>query len=216
MYRDITFLKTIKTTRNSIPLAHKMAGKAYPPFRFTAHPSTSPFTVCQQKYLSQHPDERFQYIAIAALVFDTTKGIDPRILLLQRSAQDSMPNRWEVPGGGCDDEDESILHGLARELWEEAGLNATHIEPSVGEPHFFTSRSGKNICKFLFVVQVEQGADGQLNVRLDPDEHRRFVWASQDEFKAKRVGDVELEFSTRDLENTVLQSFEHIEKRSTQ
>lgn len=127
-----------------------------------------------------------------------------------------MPNRWEVPGGACDDEDESILHGVARELWEEAGLKATYIEPPLREPHFFTSRSGKSICKFVFVVQVEQGTDGHLDVKLDPEEHQRFVWASQAEVKAKKVGDVELEFTTQDLENTVLQSFGYIEKRPGQ
>ena len=212
----MSFLEPIKSTRNSIPLAHKMAGKTYPAFRFTAHPSTSPFTVSHQEYLSQHPDERFQHIATAALVFDTKNGIDHRVLLLQRSAQDSMPNKWEVPGGGCDDEDESILHGLARELWEEAGLKATHIEASLGEPHFFTSRSGKRICKFVFVVQVEKGADGHLDVKLDPEEHQRFVWASLDEVKAKKVGDVELEFTTQDLENTLLHSFGYVKERSVQ
>lgn len=190
-----------------------MAGKSSPLFNFSAHPSTSPFTVSQEKYLSQHPDDRFQYIATAALVFDKRKGVDPRILLLQRSAQDSMPDKWEVPGGACDDEDESILHGLARELWEEAGLTATYIEPPLGEPHLFTSRSGKRICKFVFVVQVEQGIEGHLDVKLDPEEHQRFVWASQDEVKATKVGDVELEFTTQDLENTLLQSFGYIEKR---
>ncbi|KAI4158080.1 MAG: hypothetical protein LQ342_007754 [Letrouitia transgressa] len=189
-----------------------MVGKASPPLKFTAHPSTSPFTVSQQTYLSQHPDERFQYIATAALVFYTKNGSNPRILLLQRSARDSMPNRWEVPGGACDDEDESIMHGMARELWEEAGLRATYIEPPLGDPHFFTSRSGKKICKFIFVVQAEKGAEGQLSVKLDPEEHQRFVWASQDEIKAKKVGDMELDFTTQDLENTVLQSFGRIEE----
>lgn len=190
-----------------------MARKTCPVFKFGTHPSTSPFIVSQEKYLSQHPDERFQYIATAALVFDTRMGVDPRILLLQRSAHDSMPNKWEVPGGACDDEDESILHGLARELWEEAGLRATYIEPPLGEPHFFTSRSGKRICKFVFVVQVEQGAEGRLDVKLDPKEHQRFKWASQDEVKAKKIGDVELEFTTQDLEHTLLQSFGYIKKR---
>lgn len=214
MCRDIFFLKATKTTRNSIPLAHKMAGRTCPLFIFSAHPSTSPFAVSQEKYLSQRPDERFQYVATAALVFDTRKGVDPRVLLLQRAAQDSMPNRWEVPGGACDDEDESILHGLARELWEEAGLKATYIEPPLGEPHFFTSRSGKRICKFVFMVQVEQDTDGHLDVKLNPEEHRRFLWASQDEVKAKKVGDVELDFTTQDLENTLLQSFGYIKDRS--
>ena len=66
----------------------------------------------------------------------------------------------------------------------------------------------------MFVVQVEKDALGQLNVRLDPEEHQHFVWASEDEVKSKRVGDIELEFTTQDLECTVLQSFRHIEHDS--
>jgi 8-oxo-dGTP pyrophosphatase MutT (NUDIX family) len=35
-----------------------------------------------------------------------------------------MPGRQEIPGGGVDDDDESILHAVERELWEEAALTA--------------------------------------------------------------------------------------------
>ena len=97
---------------------------------------------------------------------------------MQRSASDSMPNKWETPGGGVDDEDESILHAVARELWEEAGLKSKQISAPVGEPYLFTSRSGKRICKFNFVVQVKADAESRFTVKLDPEEHQRFVWAS--------------------------------------
>ena len=43
-----------------------------------------------------------------------------------------MSNRWEVPGGAVDLEDETILHGVAREAWEESGLKVTAIGPQVG------------------------------------------------------------------------------------
>lgn len=45
-----------------------------------------------------------------------------------------LPGCWEIPGGGCDDDDESILHAVARELWEEVGLTTTRIGPLVGNP----------------------------------------------------------------------------------
>lgn len=118
-----------------------------------------------------------------------------------------MPGRWEIPGGGCDDDEESILHAVARELWEEAGLNAASIGPLVGKPHFFVSRSGKQVCKFNFLVEAEQITEGRLEVKLNPVEHQRFVWASEGEVRAREVGDVELEFTTRDLEDTVLEAF---------
>ena len=75
-----------------------------------------------------------------------------------------MPNRWEVLGGGCGDEDESILHGVARELWEEAGFKATCINALVGDPHFFIGRSGKRICKFHFMAQAETGVGRWLEI----------------------------------------------------
>src|SRR5947209_1199950 len=105
---------------------------------FRIHPSASSFTDSQPAYLSKHSDPRYNYLATGALVFNTSDPSLPRILLIQRSADDSMPNRWEIPGGGCDDEDESILYSVARELWEEAGLRAKSISRPVGKAHFFS------------------------------------------------------------------------------
>jgi 8-oxo-dGTP pyrophosphatase MutT (NUDIX family) len=181
-----------------------------PTFDFTFHPSASAFNIPQQSYLSAHPDARFNYTATGALVFDTTNQLIPRILLLQRSASDSMPNKWEIPGGGVDDEDESILHAVARELWEEAGLKATKISAPIGEPYLFTSRSGKRICKFNFVVQVETDAESRLMVKLDPEEHQRFVWASEEEVRTRKTKDVELDFTMEELEQTVLIAFNQL------
>ena len=176
---------------------------------FTFHPSSSSFAVSLQAYRDAHPDRGFDYIATGAVVFDTADASAPRVLLVQRAASDSMPNRWEVPGGGCDEEDESILHAVARELWEEAGLKTAHIGEPLGEPHLFRSRGGKKIGRFVFVVSAERGSDDRFDVRLDPMEHQRFVWASLDEVKTGRAGDVQLLFTTGDLERRVIQAFEH-------
>ncbi len=178
-----------------------------PAFNFTAHPSTAAFAVPCETYLSTYPGERFKYgfIATGALVFDASTPA--RILLLQRAAHDSLPSRWEVPGGGCDDEDLSVLHGVARELWEEAGLTAARIGPQVGDGHFFLSRSGKLVGKFSFLVDAETGADGKLDVKLNPSEHQNYVWATEEEVKALRVDDVELKFTTREQEAVVLEAF---------
>ncbi|PNP51218.1 hypothetical protein THARTR1_08122 [Trichoderma harzianum] len=176
--------------------------------QFTVHPNAAAFAVSQQAYLAAHPDPtRYSYIATGSLVFDTSSQSCPRLLLLQRAAHDSMPNKWEVPGGGCDDDDESILHAAARELWEEAGLKATHLGAPVGTPYFLLSRSGKKVCKFVFPVQAETNSQGRMDVTLDPREHQCFVWASEDEVKARRIKDMELEFTTTDLECIVLAAF---------
>ena len=49
----------------------------------------------------------------------------------------------------------------------------------------FVTRSGKQICKFNFLVEVEKSADGRLEVKLDPSEHQRYVWASEEEVRVR-------------------------------
>jgi 8-oxo-dGTP pyrophosphatase MutT (NUDIX family) len=105
-----------------------------------------------------------------------------------------------------DDDDESILHAVARELWEEAALTAINIGPLVGNPHFFESRRGKRVCKFNFLVETKSG-EGTMDVKLDPEEHQGCVWASEEEVRARKVGDLEIEFTMKDLEVTVLEAF---------
>lgn len=129
---------------------------------------------------------------------------------MQRSARDTMPHQWEVPGGACDDEDETILHAAARELWEEAGLKATNIREAVGNPHVFVTGSGKPICKVNFVVQVKRDAEGLLEPKLDPKEHEQFVWASEAEVRSRKVGDIELDFTSDQLQDAVLRTFEEL------
>jgi 8-oxo-dGTP pyrophosphatase MutT (NUDIX family) len=191
-------------------LAIKMSDAEIPrlTFNFTTHPSTLSFAVPCEAYLSTHSGEKSQYdfIATGALVFDTS--MPERILLIQRATHDSMPSRWEIPGGGCDKEDPSILHSVARELWEEAGLTAASIGPQVGDGHFFLTRSGKRVCKFNFLVTAENGAGGKLDVKLDPREHQNYVWASEEEVKAQKVGDMNLKFTTREQEAVVLEAFQ--------
>jgi 8-oxo-dGTP pyrophosphatase MutT (NUDIX family) len=209
-------LRTLQSRVNPVTIHARMSRAAPtepPAFDFTFDPSDSLFTASQQSYLAAHADTRFNHIATGAFVFDTTNPSTPRLLLLQRSASDSMPNKWEIPGGGCDDEDESILHAVARELWEEAGLKAARISGPIGDPHFFSSRSGKKICKFNFVVQAETDAAGGLAVKLSPEEHQQFIWVSEDEVKAKKTKDVDIDFTTAELEHAVKLAFDQLVKR---
>jgi 8-oxo-dGTP pyrophosphatase MutT (NUDIX family) len=177
-----------------------------PVFDFRRHSSTSPFAVSPQTYSLIHPDENYHYIS-SALVFDNETSMGPRVLLIQRSARDAMPHLWEVPGGSVDDDDKSILHAVARELWEEAGLTATKIGRLVGAPQIFAVPSGKEFCKFTFLVEVEQTSDEGLKVKLDPMEHQKFVWATEGDVRAGKVGNVELEFTSWEVEQTVLEAF---------
>ncbi|KIX07807.1 uncharacterized protein Z518_02461 [Rhinocladiella mackenziei CBS 650.93] len=176
-----------------------------PTISFTVHPLASPFSVPTKTYTSNHPYNTiyYQHVATGALVFDSSD----HILLIQRAVHDSMPLRWEVPGGACDEEDPSILHGVARELWEETGLFAASIGPPVGEGKLFLTRSGRAVCKFHFIVEVENSADGHLEVRLDPNEHQAYVWVTEEEVRTGRKGDVELKLTTKEQEDVIFEAF---------
>ncbi|KAF4995418.1 hypothetical protein FGRMN_5202 [Fusarium graminum] len=180
-------------------------------FHYIHDQSVKDFAVSKHSYLTAHPQAPFGYIATGSLVLDTTAPNAPRILLLQRASSDDDPNKWEPPGGAVDDQDESILNAAARELREEAGLQADWIGGPVGEPHFSTLDDGKKVCQFNFLVRVTKNDGVRPNVTLDPDEHQHFVWASEVEVRAGKVGDIDLDFTRDEVERTVLQAFEQIE-----
>ena len=77
---------------------------------------------------------------------------------MQRSSHDSIPDRWEVPGGSSDLDDRTILHSVARELWEETGLRLTRFNRQIGEGIAFETGQEPNKKQWLklsFEVEVE-------------------------------------------------------------
>jgi 8-oxo-dGTP pyrophosphatase MutT (NUDIX family) len=182
-----------------------MAPQLTSPLSFTYSPSLSPFAIPVKEYLKQHPE--YDGIAAGALVFDN----QDRLLILQRAAQDSMPNLWEIPGGACDFTDESILHGMAREVFEEAGLKVNALKhlvvPSDGHVVFRSSTRGLLWCKYTFEVEVECTEA----VKLDPDEHQDYLWVTEEDCRNYRVeresAGVGFKFTTPAQEATILEGF---------
>ncbi|KAI4187938.1 MAG: hypothetical protein L6R41_002474 [Letrouitia leprolyta] len=68
-------------------------------------------------------------------------NIEPRLLLLKRSKHDpdGYANRWELPGGIRTDRNESILNGLAREVFLQTRLTVSKIVRQIDKGHVFTS-----------------------------------------------------------------------------
>ncbi|GAB1320890.1 Nucleoside diphosphate-linked moiety X motif 17 [Madurella fahalii] len=158
-------------------------------FSFTWQASVNDFHIAAKDFLSTRP--LIVGAATGALVFSKATGED-RVLLIQRAAHDSMPLRWEIPGGACDVEDETILHGLARELWEETGLRMKSVTRQVGGEYTFFTRRGRPVTKLTFETEVEtpvsaQGEQLLPEVTLDPNEHARFLWATEEECRQGKV-----------------------------
>lgn len=133
-----------------------------------------------------------------------------------------MPDLWEIPGGAVD-EGETLLAGAAREVLEESGLVAKKIvkllvhdkiaggrEGVEGGYLFHTSR-GLKVVKFTFVVEVEDSSA----LKLTPEEHQDYVWATEEECRAKKVvrggqegkGDVDLVFTSVAQEAAIFKAF---------
>ncbi|KAG9244934.1 NUDIX hydrolase domain-like protein [Calycina marina] len=126
-------------------------------------------------------------VCTSSMVFNE----EGRILMVQRASTDSMPNKWEVPGGAVDIDDASILAGAARELMEEAGLKAKRFnyEVATGPDEkfgrlFMNSRRTRSFCRVVFDVDVESCED----VKLDPKEHQDFAWVMEDEVRKEKIG----------------------------
>lgn len=118
---------------------------------------------------------------------------------------------WEVPGGSVDTSDPTILHGLAREVFEETGLKLTRFVRTVGQGIEFNTGPQKRWIKLNFEIEVQGGASGTFTIALsglpgafgtdeayalpesadkilentkiilDPTEHQAFKWATKEE-----------------------------------
>lgn len=174
-----------------------------PVLPFAISSSISSFNVPVKVHLSLHKE--YDAIAGAALIFDSKD----RLLVLQRAGHDSMPHLWEIPGGACDLEDETILHGVAREVWEESGLVVSALGQQVdsGNDHVFFSRRGLKICKYTFEAEVVNTEA----VKLDPNEHQNYLWVTEEQCRDGKVETgrsvLDIKFTTPAQEAIIYQGF---------
>jgi 8-oxo-dGTP pyrophosphatase MutT (NUDIX family) len=90
-------------------------------------------------------------------------------------------------------------------LKEETGLTATRVRRKVGEFSFGDGRPGRPLVtwlKLIFEIEVKD-----TNVTLDPIEHQRFVWASEEEVVQDLVGDVRLAYVSPPNKTVKLEAF---------
>lgn len=109
-----------------------------------------------------------------------------------------------------DASDASIFHGAARELWEEAGLIPTKFTSVIPRGQggdlahsFMNSRRTMLCCRFAFVAEA-----GDLEVvRLDPNEHQDWVWATEEDVRTEKMGERELPMTNAAAREIILEAF---------
>jgi 8-oxo-dGTP diphosphatase len=105
------------------------------------------------------------------------------ILVCQRTRHQTMPLKWEFPGGKIEDGEEPHA-ALARELEEELGILA-HIGPEVARIRHTYGKGGVIDLRFFLVEQYE----GDIENRI----FRDVQWASREKLP-------EYDFLEADLE----------------
>ncbi|KAL6232465.1 hypothetical protein BDW75DRAFT_19418 [Aspergillus navahoensis] len=137
-------------------------------FDYTVAPHLKDFAVPFPDFRAANP--QYVHFVGGGLIFSRTatksdnkegseKEVGPlRVLLLQRSFEDSYGGQWEGPGGSCDPEDESILDGVAREVLEESGLHVSRFVELAGKEEWVKQRPDQVelVAKFTFIVEVHE------------------------------------------------------------
>ncbi|KAH8424534.1 NUDIX hydrolase [Aspergillus melleus] len=153
-------------------------------------PALDAYRTSASTYISHRPSEQLVGILCAAVILH--KG---RVLLIQRAADDDYPN-----------------------VWEETGLRASAGTNVLGEfkydngllPPSDSSRRGKwTIFIFRAIVDDESS---ELEIKLDPNEHRVHLWATREEIQDDSCGDVKLDWISVNQKRAILEAFDEVER----
>lgn len=119
-------------------------------------------------------------VGVAIVRRDQPSG-HPQVLLIQRAAHEQLyPDMYELPGGKCEEVDNTLLDTAVRETFEETAFRVTRILAEF--PGFEYSTAKGDARQFNFVVEVDGGS--KKDPVLDPNEHQAFAWADEDDYKS--------------------------------
>ncbi|KAI5846852.1 NUDIX hydrolase domain-like protein [Tricharina praecox] len=183
-------------------ISHDTGTDAAESLVYTSQPPVYTYTTSLISYAlppSQFVTPETPQVAVGAFIFTPPGTSPPKVLLLRRAATDSYPNLWEVPGGGADPEDTTLLDAVAREALEESGLVAATIVEFLGTVEFGTSR-GNWCIKYNFLVDVEEG-----EVTTNPAEHSDGRWFDLEEVRTLAV-------TTELMRESLVKAFERVEE----
>ena len=195
-------------------------------------PQLRHLAISPSSFYETHPD--CERLVVGAFIFQQLlPEAEPAILLVQRASTESFPNAWEVPGGSVEGFDPTILHSVAREVFEETGLHLTRVVREVGKGLRFTTRfkclklsfeievseiqqpSAKEVSLHKSNSQKELKArsfraeeEREVSVTLDPAEHQRYAWVVEEDIKTPERSVDKLSFVAEDQQQAMLAAFE--------
>jgi 8-oxo-dGTP diphosphatase len=142
--------------------------------------------VSERKIRQQAAKDGVTHFATGVAVFNNSK-----LLVVRRSAHDTLGGFYELPGGGVD-EGETLEQGAIREAWEETGLKVTRVIDVIKGFDYSTSTKPK-LRQFNFLVEVE---DYEI---ILSHEHDRYRWITPEQ-----VSDLP---ATSEMKNCLIEVF---------
>ncbi|KMW72566.1 hypothetical protein TI10_14035 [Photorhabdus luminescens subsp. luminescens] len=115
--------------------------------------------------------QSYDRIVVGGIIRDQNSNI----LFLQRAADESPPNLWEIPSGGVE-KGEDLRQALAREIEEETGLFLDDVIGFFSAAEYFIKESRYLQVNFNVICTGE--------VKLSP-EHMQYQWSNIDNFRTK-------------------------------
>lgn len=114
---------------------------------------------------------------------------DDKVLILQRSADETTyPNLWELPSGKKE-ESESVEQTLVREVKEEAGIEISAVEQIAAFNYQIEKEFEVHNCTQINFLATAEKSDVVLSL-----EHQHWRWISEEE-----INDYGISESTKEV-----------------
>ncbi len=133
---------------------------------------------------SETPAHGQQVLTVCGFIHAELDGKQKVFLAKRAKTKKFFPDTFELLGGHVDF-GETMINGLKREVLEEIDMD---IE--VGDPFYvFTYANDIKGSHSIEVVYFARFTSPIENIKLDPEDHSEFKWASEDEIESIFVSD---------------------------
>lgn len=168
-------------------------------YSYDIRPHLKAFEITTSSYLSQ----RIESVGVvgAAIIIHNN-----RVLLLQRASDDDYPDLWEVPGGEAK-ANETFVQCALRELKEETGLEASAVLDMVGEFEWNDDLGETRNWKIFMFVMTTNNSNGTLGVKLDEQEHQKYLWATETDIQEGVCDGIRLQWISPNQIQAILAAF---------
>lgn len=137
---------------------------------------------------SETPARGQQVISACAFIHHDFDGVTKVFLPKRADTKKFLPGLYELPGGHIDFGEEPI-DGLKREIKEELGMTV-----SIGDViDVFTYQNTVKGSHTIEVIYFAKFVEPIEKITIQPEDHSRYDWFSEEEVIAARTGLVPLE-----------------------